>query len=134
MSTAVVRFQARSGRPVDLRLESTIVEGDPDALRRAVANLLSNADKYSPPDEVVTVEARDGGVWVSDHGEGIPEEDRSRVFDRFYRRPADRSQPGSGLGLSIVASIVDAHHGTVEVAEAVGGGAKVGFRLPTVQP
>ncbi len=131
---AVVRFRAHSDRPVELRLESTTVEGDPDALRRAVANLLSNADKYSPPNAAVTVETRAGGLWVSDHGEGIPEQDRARVFDRFYRRAADRSQPGSGLGLSIVASIIDAHYGTVEVTEAEGGGATVGFRLATVEP
>lgn len=129
---AAGRFRARSGRPVDLRLESTTVEGDPDSLRRAIGNLLSNADKYSPPGAPVTVEVQDGAVWVSDHGEGIPENDRALVFDRFYRRRADQSQPGSGLGLSIVASIIDAHHGTVGVGDAEGGGAKVGFQLDPV--
>ncbi len=131
---AVDRFESRSGRTVELRSDSTIVDGDPDALRRAVTNLLSNADKYSSQGEPVMVETSAGGVWVSDRGEGIPEEDRALVFDRFYRRPADRSQPGSGLGLSIVASIIDAHGGSVEVTEADGGGARVGFRLPTVTP
>jgi two-component system sensor histidine kinase MprB len=130
-AAAVQRFRARSERQVMLRARPTRVAGDPDALRRAVSNLLSNADKYSPGDRPIEVDVEDGGVWVSDHGGGIPAEDRARVFDRFYRRQDDRAQPGSGLGLSIVASIVGAHGGTVEVDDADGGGARVGFRLPT---
>ena len=130
-AAAVQRFRARSERQVTLRSTPTRVAGDPDALRRAVSNLLSNADKYSPGDRPIEVDVEDGGVWVSDHGGGIPAEDRARVFDRFYRRQDDRAQPGSGLGLSIVASIVGAHGGTVEVDDADGGGARVGFRLPT---
>jgi two-component system sensor histidine kinase MprB len=130
-AAAVERFRARSERQVTVRSEPTGVAGDPDALRRAVSNLLSNADKYIPGDRPIEVEVEDGGVWVSDHGGGIPAEDRARVFDRFYRRQDDRAQPGSGLGLSIVASIVGAHGGTVEVDDADGGGARVGFRLPT---
>ena len=130
-AAAVERFRARSERQVTLRSTPTRVAGDAEALRRAVSNLLSNADKYSPGDRPIEVDVEDGGVWVSDRGGGIPAEDRARVFDRFYRRQDDRAQPGSGLGLSIVASIVGAHGGTVEVDDAVGGGARVGFRLPT---
>lgn len=127
---AVDRFRARSDRTVTLHATSSTVEGDPEALRRAVTNLLSNADKYSPPSAPIRVDVKAGGVWVSDRGGGIPPEDRARVFDRFFRRDADRAQPGSGLGLSIVAGIVEAHGGTVGVGDAEGGGALVGFQLP----
>jgi two-component system sensor histidine kinase MprB len=66
---------------------------------------------------------------VRDHGPGIDAVDRGRVFDRFYRSAAARSMPGSGLGLSIVKQVVDAHGGEVFAEPADGGGAVVGFEL-----
>ncbi|MFV1992131.1 MAG: ATP-binding protein, partial [Acidimicrobiales bacterium] len=133
VETTVELFRIRSGRTVSVRTVPTLVSGDRDALGRAVMNLLSNADKYSPADAPIAVEVSAGGVWVSDQGSGIPEQDRTRVFDRFFRREADRAQPGSGLGLAIVASIIEAHGGTVEAGVARdgdgSGGARVGFRL-----
>ena len=68
---------------------------------------------------------------VSDEGPGIDEADLARVFDRFYRADAARSRPGSGLGLAIVRQIVEDHGGRVIAGRAPGGGAAVGFRLPT---
>lgn len=127
---AVERFRLRSSRPVRLDSEPSRVSGDADALRRAITNLLTNAEKYSPDGAPIAVEVRAGGVWVSDQGAGIPQVDRERIFDRFYRRESDRSRPGSGLGLAIVAEIVRAHDGTVHVDDAAGGGARVGFALP----
>jgi two-component system sensor histidine kinase MprB len=127
---AAARFRERVDREVELRAVESPVLGDPDALGRAADNLLSNADKYSPAGAPVAVDVDGGGLWVTDRGGGIPEDERARVFDRFYRREEDRSRSGSGLGLSIVASIVDAHDGDVEVTGAPGGGARVGFRLP----
>jgi len=66
---------------------------------------------------------------VRDHGPGIDPADRPRVFDRFYRSPSARTKPGSGLGLSIVAAVVEDHGGTVFIEAPPGGGAAVGFRL-----
>ncbi|MCP5027405.1 MAG: HAMP domain-containing histidine kinase [Actinomycetia bacterium] len=128
-TTAVERARSRVDRPIELHAESTIVAGDADALRRAISNLLSNADKYSPPEAPILVHVGNGAVWVHDRGAGIPPDERAKVFDRFYRRQYDRSQPGSGLGLAIVASIVEAHRGRVGVGDSPGGGAKVGFEL-----
>jgi two-component system sensor histidine kinase MprB len=109
---------------------SSIVHGKPQALERAVMNLLDNAVKFSPPSSTVTVSTSSGQIVVMDEGPGIAPEDRPQVFDRFYRAASARSLPGSGLGLAIVADAVADHHGTVEVAIAPGGGALIRIRLP----
>ena len=128
--TAVDRFVQRTGRNVATTTSPIVVLGDADSLDRALTNLLTNADKYSPADRPIVVEVGPDGVFVDDAGPGIPAHERSRVFDRFYRRDDDRPMPGSGLGLSIVASIVEHHGGDVVVTESTLGGARVGFRLP----
>ena len=92
----------------------TLVLGDPDALERAIGNLVDNALKWSPPDGLIRITATDGTVEVSDEGPGIPAADLPYIFDRFYRSVQARSLPGSGLGLAIVRRITDLHDGTVE--------------------
>ena len=72
---------------------------------------------------------RDGEITVRDHGPGIPEEERSRVFDRFYRAPDARGTPGSGLGLAIVRRVAEIHHGSATAEEASGGGALLRLKL-----
>lgn len=111
------------------RLEPTTVHGVPSRLERAIANLLDNAVKWSPPDGAVEVTLSDGELQVRDHGPGIDPADLPRVFDRFYRAPAARGVPGSGLGLAIVRQVVDEHGGTVSVENARGGGARFRLRL-----
>ncbi len=69
---------------------------------------------------------------MSDRGPGIPADDLTHIFDRFYRSVASRSQPGSGLGLAIVRDLVESHGGTVFAENRDGGGATVGFILPTL--
>jgi len=92
------------------------VPGDPDALRTLMRNLIDNAVRYTPPggqvDVAVQQDAGRAVLKVVDTGPGITPEDRSRVFDRFYRRPGT-PPPGSGLGLAIVKSIAEAHKATV---------------------
>ncbi|MFO7249782.1 MAG: HAMP domain-containing sensor histidine kinase [Actinomycetes bacterium] len=117
-----------------VHLEPAVVYGVPDRLTRAVANLLDNAGKYSPEGGVVEVRLRGGELTVRDHGPGIAEEDLPYVFDRFYRAPSARSMPGSGLGLAIVRQVVEGHGGTVEAANAPGGGTVVRMRLPVTRP
>jgi two-component system sensor histidine kinase MprB len=109
-------------------LESTI-QGVPSTIERAVANLLDNAAKWSPPGADVEVTVRDGEVTVRDHGPGIDEEDLPYVFDRFYRSRSSRGRPGSGLGLAIVRQVAVAHGGDVVAEPADGGGTRMTLRL-----
>jgi two-component system, OmpR family, sensor histidine kinase MprB len=106
-------------------LQESTVHGVPSTLERAVANLLDNAAKWSPPGGDVEVGVHDGTVSVRDHGPGIDEEDLPYVFDRFYRSRAARGLPGSGLGLAIVRQVAQAHGGTVVAEHAEGGGTRV---------
>ena len=114
-----------------VRTHPTAVVGDPARLRRAVDNLLDNAGKWSSAGSLVEVAVKDGEVSVRDHGPGVEPDDRPRVFDRFWRAPAARSTPGSGLGLSIVAQTASAHGGEVSLECPLDGGARFVLRLPT---
>lgn len=113
-----------------------LVAGAPNGLERVVTNLLTNAVKFSPSGSTVSVgvRAQDGGaaVVVSDEGPGIPAEERSRVFTRFYRGSGDAvlSTRGVGIGLSVVAELVDRMHGTIRLDDAPGGGARFTVWLP----
>ena len=108
----------------------TDVEGRPRQLERAISNLVDNAVKYSDSAAPIEISVHDGTLIVRDRGRGIAEQDRQRIFDRFYRAVDVRTAPGSGLGLAIVAEIVRNHGGTVFADNRDGGGAEVGFTLP----
>ena len=111
-------------------LKPTTVEGDAARLERAVWNLLENAAKWSEPGGLVEIGLAGGELTVRDGGPGVPDADKPHVFERFYRAAASRGMPGSGLGLAIVSEIAEAHGGSVEVADAEGGGALLKLRLP----
>jgi two-component system, OmpR family, sensor histidine kinase MprB len=111
-------------------LEPTLVSGARGRLDRAVANLLDNAGKWSPPDGTVEVRVRGGELTVRDHGPGIAGEDLPRVFDRFYRATGARGRTGSGLGLAIVRTVAERHGGAVTAERAPGGGALLRLALP----
>lgn len=132
VSRAVDRWKRRTDRRLVLSVDPTTVLGNDALLERAVTNLIGNADKFSPAEEFIEVVVGDGSVSVRDGGPGIAVADRERVFDRFHRAAATRSMPGSGLGLSIVAEIVEHHGGEVWARDSDRGGADVGFRLPVV--
>jgi len=102
------------GLRYELDCRPTLVRGDPDALERAVGNLVDNALKWSPPDGCIRISAARGQIEVSDDGPGIPADDLPFIFDRFYRSAKARALPGSGLGLAIVRRVADMHDGTVE--------------------
>jgi two-component system, OmpR family, sensor histidine kinase MprB len=106
------------------------VEGDAAALERALTNLLDNAAKWSPSSGSVRVALEQGVVTVDDDGPGIAEADLPHVFERFYRSSESRAMPGSGLGLSIVAQVVERHAGSVAAGPAPSGGTRVTLRLP----
>ncbi|MEV4705784.1 HAMP domain-containing sensor histidine kinase [Actinoplanes sp. NPDC049316] len=133
--------QARSRMPdLDLALDVTPVRvsGRPAALRRAVLNLIDNAGKWSPAGVPVQVRLRAEGtsavLEVDDAGPGIDDADVPRVFDRFYRADSARALPGSGLGLSIVQRVVDAHGGRVTAGRSARGGALLLVDLPAAAP
>nr|WP_307334351.1 HAMP domain-containing sensor histidine kinase [Microbacterium sp. SORGH_AS_1204] len=115
-----------------------IVLGDENKVRQVVANLLGNARRFTADDSPiglrvgVDVERDMGWIEIIDHGEGVPEQIRDQIFQRFWRADTSRTREtgGSGLGLSIVASIVDLLHGTVEVVDTPGGGATFRVSLP----
>jgi two-component system OmpR family sensor kinase len=119
---------ARDGEPV--------VMGDAHQLRQVLGNLLRNALVHTPPGSPieVSVAASDGAVRVAvrDHGPGLPSEDPAALFERFWRAEGgrERGKAGAGLGLAIVAAIVDAHGGSVDAANAEGGGAVFSVVLP----
>ena len=104
-------------------LEPTVVRGEGDRIGRAIANLLDNARKWSPPDGTIEVELSDGSLTVRDFGPGFDEQELQFVFDRFHRAKDARGKPGSGLGLAIVRQAAEAHGGFAEAANATGGGA-----------
>lgn len=117
--------------------DGVYVHGDPQLLQRVVANLLDNAIKYTEPRGSITVDLsnRENGVVrlsVSDTGIGIPERDRHRVFDRFFRGDLSRSQAGSGLGLSLARAIVTAHDGDLLFDSTLGKGSTFTVRLPAL--
>ena len=124
--------RTRRNRPnvqVVADLEESVVHGVPASIERAVANLLDNAAKWSPPDGEVEVSVKDGEVVVRDHGPGIDDADLPYVFDRFYRASSARGMPGSGLGLAIVRQVAESHGGQVVAERAEGGGTRVTLRL-----
>jgi signal transduction histidine kinase len=109
------------------------LRGDRDLLFQALCNLLDNAIKYSPAGSQVTLEATgtaDGfSISVGDRGPGIPEAERDKVLDRFYRSASVAGVPGSGLGLSLVNAIAH-HHGGQLVLTDNGPGLRATLRLP----
>jgi two-component system sensor histidine kinase MprB len=106
----------------DADLAESVVLGQSGRLDRAVSNLLDNAGKWSPPGTTVEVRVEDHEITVRDHGPGIDRADLPFVFDRFWRAPGARAMPGSGLGLSIVRQVAEAHGGTVTAELPPDGG------------
>jgi len=107
------------------QLEPTLVCGSPEQIGRAVANLLDNAVKWSPPGGEVDVALRAGVLSVRDSGPGFDAADLPHLFDRFYRADNARGLPGSGLGLAIVRQTAEAHGGFARAANDPGGGARL---------
>jgi two-component system sensor histidine kinase BaeS len=110
------------------------LEVDPARIREVVSNLLANALRHTPGDGTVELSAVLAGheveVTVRDTGSGIPPDQLDRVFDRFYRSP---DSPGSGLGLPIARSLVEAHGGTITATSEPGAGTTVTVRLPATK-
>jgi len=126
------------GLTLSLSVPDTLtILGDRDMLQQAVANLLDNAIKFSPPGGSIRLEAvladRHVRLSVSDRGPGIPEADRARAAERFFRGEQARHTPGSGLGLALVQAVASLHEGSLLLADAAPG-LRATLTLPAMPP
>jgi signal transduction histidine kinase len=132
--------RAATGRTIVVEAPGDVaVTGDEKSLARVLANLVTNAAKYSPHETVIRI--RVGSEYspalgatavleVCDRGAGIPPADRARIFEPFERLGRGDEVPGTGLGLAIVRDVVRAHGGIVEIRDQSGGGTIVRIELP----
>lgn len=137
----IVVAEARRARriPVDCSgVEAARVEGDRQQLTRLIRNLLDNAARHGATLVTVTLHHRHQHITllVDDDGDGIPADDRARVFDRFVRLDDGRSRDrgGTGLGLAVVAAVAQHHSGHVDAQRSPTGGARFHVRLPAPPP
>jgi two-component system OmpR family sensor kinase len=116
--------------------DTPMAYGDEHKIRQVMTNLIGNAlrhtDEGTPIEICVSAEPQCARFEIRDHGEGVPEQLREKIFDRFWRADNSRNREtgGSGLGLAIVSSIVQAHNGKIETVETPGGGATFRIDLP----
>ncbi len=114
--------------------EPLVIVADRSRMTQAVANLVDNAVKYTPPGGQVCLEAHredgDAVIVVRDSGIGIPAHEAERIWDRSFRGDASRSKHGLGLGLSVVRAVARAHGGSVTMLSSPGAGARFTLRLP----
>ena len=123
-------------RPVNISLPPglPLVRMDMGLMTQVLVNLLDNALKFTPPGSAIdlTVRADKKSLLIEtgDRGPGVPDQDLSRIFDKFYQVPVPEGASGTGLGLSICKGIVEAHGGTIRAENRAGGGLRVICRLP----
>jgi two-component system sensor histidine kinase KdpD len=138
--TQVQQFIQHRRIRVELPDQPPFVSGDEVLLEQVLVNVISNAIKYSPEDSeiviTVKVDERHGRmtIVVADSGVGIPEAERERVFEKFYRSESSRHVTGTGLGLAICRGIVEVHGGTITAESNPGGGTRVCIGLPIEEP
>ena len=131
MAAYLAPLVIREGRMIEVvGAESPIIiNGNAFALEQALRNLVENAIKYSARGSTITIEvSKTPSIRVIDRGRGVPFEEREMIFERFHR--ADRRSGGSGLGLSIVRRVAEAHGGKVSVEDAPGGGSVFVLSFP----
>ncbi len=131
-------YAHESGVNILINDETTVpIVGDATRLSQVLANLISNAIKFScrNDDVVVSIYVDDGGVCieVKDNGAGIPEDFKDRVFEHFSRAPGQHKTKGSGLGLAISKAIVESHRGRIEFESTAGSGTTFQVKLPLRQ-
>jgi two-component system sensor histidine kinase KdpD len=119
---------------VDVPADFPLVPMDFTLMAQVIVNLLENAIKYSPENSSIEISAtfddNKSCIQIADRGVGIPVEDLTRVFDKFYRVQRPESVSGTGLGLSIGKGIVEAHHGNIYASAREGGGTVITVELP----
>jgi two-component system sensor histidine kinase KdpD len=122
---------------LDVPLTLPAIKADPILLEQTLVNVLDNAAKYAAPGSEIAITAERSGealdIAIEDEGPGIPEADRERIFDMFYRvRAGDGDSKGTGLGLAIARGILDAHGGSIAARSRADGraGTRIEIRLP----
>jgi PAS domain S-box-containing protein len=145
LQEATLVFSPPTGRDsptLMLNHEHLSIQADRKKLLQVIANVLSNAYKYSPKGGEVVISLlprslRDGqlmsGFSIEDNGIGMSSEQLARVCERFYRADASGKIPGTGLGMSIVKEIIELHHGAVNITSQAGNGTKVEVLLPVTK-
>ena len=143
LASLVVKDASVANQDVNFRVvrlgKDFVAEVDSDRVKQVLTNLVANASRFAPAGSEVSLEIEAGdrslNIKVIDHGEGIPEPLRGKVFERFYRadNSRNRSTGGSGLGLAIAKSIVTAHNGEIRAEETPDGGSTFVIELPTKQ-
>lgn len=134
------RIAAEKNRKINIESCENVkkIEADSEWLAQAISHLISNAIKFSPneQDVIVRIESHNGDVKVvvKDNGIGIPENDLDKIFNKFHKveDPAHKALRGSGLGLSIVKSIVDLHNGRIEVTSTPNTGTQFTLIFPAI--
>jgi PAS domain S-box-containing protein len=129
----------KTGQTIDWQVECPIpVRLDASLLRKILMNLLSNALKYSGEHSVITVRAgcvpKELTITVRDQGIGISKEDQAHLFEQFFRAPSVITEPGTGLGLYIIAKYLELMGGTIDLQSAPGEGTTVTIALPLTTP
>ena len=143
LADAVVKDASVANQKVSFRAvrigKNFVGQVDGDRIKQVLTNLVANASRFAPDSSEVTLEIesreKDFAIRIADHGDGIPESLRDKVFERFYRADNSRNRDtgGSGLGLAIAKSIVTAHQGQIWAEETVGGGATFVIEIPRTQ-
>jgi signal transduction histidine kinase len=130
-------LRQHASRKIDLRASGVPapILGAPAYMEHVIRNLLSNAEKYSPAFEPIDVrverDQEEVRVIVLDRGHGVPDDERERIFEPFYRSPASAMRVGGiGVGLAVCRRIIEAQNGRIWVAPRDGGGSEFGFALP----
>lgn len=138
---SAVQVENRGGTIfTNLKATQTTIEGDQVHITSIISNLIDNANKYSPEIPRIEVQTQNtsNGIEITfiDEGQGIPKKVLNKIFDKFYRVPTGNvhNVKGFGLGLSYVKSMVEAHHGTINVESEVGKGSIFKIKLPFKQP
>ena len=143
LADAVVKDASVANQKVSFRAvrigKNFVGQFDGDRIKQVLTNLVANASRFAPESSEVTLEIesreKDFVIRIADHGDGIPESLRDKVFERFYRADNSRNRDtgGSGLGLAIAKSIVTAHQGQIWAEETEGGGATFVIEIPRTQ-
>ncbi|WP_458463839.1 ATP-binding protein [Paenibacillus sp.] len=134
--TQVREFSPHRNIQVELPDDPAFIYGDEVLLEQVLVNIVSNAIKYSPDESqiVITVESDKNSsqmmIRVADQGIGIPEAERIRIFDKFYRSESTQHVTGTGLGLAICKGIVEVHGGTIVAEPNPGGGTRIRIDIP----
>jgi signal transduction histidine kinase len=133
-------LQVESARPIHTELTELpeIIWGDSYMLRQVIANLLSNALKYSPPGSPVEVRGWTGQdlalLSFTDHGRGIPEDEKAQLSEPYYRARNAHGVHGTGIGLYITKRFIASHGGSLDIDSKLGVGTTVTIRIPVGQP